>query len=154
VEIERKFLVADLPADLERYDSSAVRQGYLAVESDGTEVRVRDRDGAATLTVKKGRGVVRTEEEIDIGSDEFDRLWPLTDGRRVEKRRHLIPAAAGLTIELDVYAGHLESLATAEVEFGSEADSRDFAPPDWFGRELTGDARFSNQRLAVDGIPG
>lgn len=154
MEIERKFLVADLPADLERYDSSAVRQGYLAVESDGTEVRVRDRDGAATLTVKKGRGVVRTEEEIDIGSDEFDRLWPLTDGRRVEKRRHLIPAAAGLTIELDVYAGHLESLATAEVECGSEADSRDFAPPDWFGRELTGDARFSNQRLAVDGIPG
>jgi len=131
-----------------------VRQGYLAVESDGTEVRVRDRDGAATLTVKKGRGVVRTEEEIDIGSDEFDRLWPLTDGRRVEKRRHLIPAAAGLTIELDVYAGHLESLATAEVECGSEADSRDSAPPDWFGRELTGDARFSNQRLAVDGIPG
>lgn len=131
-----------------------MRQGYLAVESDGTEVRVRDRDGAATLTVKKGRGVVRTEEEIDIGSDEFDRLWPLTDGRRVEKRRHLIPAAAGLTIELDVYAGHLESLATAEVECGSEADSRDFAPPDWFGRELTGDARFSNQRLAVDGIPG
>jgi adenylate cyclase len=130
-----------------------VRQGYLAVESDGTEVRVRDRDGAATLTVKKGRGVVRTEEEIDIGSDEFDRLWPLTDGRRVEKRRHLIPAAAGLTIELDVYAGHLESLATAEVEFGSEADSRDFAPPDWFGRELTATHASATSASPSTGFP-
>jgi CYTH domain-containing protein len=154
VEIERKFLVPDLPAALERYDASDVRQGYLAVEDDGTEVRLRDRDGTATLTVKKGRGEVRSEEEIEIGSGDFDRLWPLTDGRRVEKRRHLIPAGGDLTIELDVYAGDLHGLATAEVEFGSEADSREFEPPDWFGRELTGDARFSNQRLAVDGIPG
>ena len=154
MEIERKFLVTDLPADLDRYDASDVRQGYLAVEDDGTEVRLRDRDGTTTLTVKKGRGHVRSEEEIVIGSDEFDRLWPLTDGRRVEKRRHLIPAGGDVTIELDVYAGDLEGLATAEVEFDSEAASREWKPPDWFGRELTGDARFSNQRLAVDGIPG
>ena len=154
MEIERKFLVPDLPADLDTYDASDVRQGYLAVEDDGTEVRVRDRDGAATLTVKKGRGGVRSEAEIEIGSGEFDRLWPLTDGRRVEKRRHLIPAGDGLTIELDVYSGALDGLVTAEVEFADEAASREFEPPGWFGRELTGDGRFSNQRLAIDGIPG
>jgi CYTH domain-containing protein len=153
VEIERKFLLSGPPEDRDRFASSEIHQGYLAVAEDGTEVRVRERGGEATLTIKKGRGEVRTEEEIDLDPDEFARLWPLTEGRRVEKRRYLIPVGAGHTAELDVYEGDLAGLVTAEVEFGSEADAGAFEPPGWFGTEVTGDVRFNNQRLAVDGIP-
>jgi adenylate cyclase len=152
-EIERKFLVAVLPADLERCESSDIRQGYLAIAEDDTEVRVRDRGGRATLTVKRGRGRVRAEEEIELDAEAFAKLWPLTEGRRIEKRRHLIPVGADLTIELDVYSGALAGLATAEVEFPSETAADAFEPPAWLGPELTGDPRFSNQRLAVEGIP-
>jgi CYTH domain-containing protein len=151
-EIERKFLVPEPPDDLRRWPSTRIEQGYLAVGDDGTEVRVRRRDGKATLTVKGGRGRSRAEEEIGIDAERFERLWPLTDGRRLEKTRYVIPAA-DLELEVDVYAGALAGLTVAEVEFAGEDEANAFEPPDWFGREVTDDPRFKNQRLACDGAP-
>jgi adenylate cyclase len=154
VEIERKFLVPAPPDDLDRHPSSAIEQGYLAIDPDGTEVRIRRRDGAAVLTVKSGGSLARVEEELALDDGAFERLWPLTAGRRIEKVRHLIRAEApGLVIELDVYGGDLAGLVVAEVEFASEADAGAFAAPAWLGPDVTGDARFKNQRLAVDGRP-
>jgi adenylate cyclase len=154
IEIERKFLVAEPPSDLARWPSSAIEQGYLAVADDRTEVRVRRRDGrAAVLTVKSGGGRQRVEEEIDIEPERFERLWPLTVGRQIEKTRYEIPADDGAVIELDVYAGDLDGLVVAEVEFESDEKADAFEPPPWFGREVTDDPRYKNQRLACDGAP-
>jgi len=114
---------------------------------------VRRRDDSASLTVKSGRGRVRVEEEMAIEADRFERLWPLTEGRRIEKTRYEIPAGDALTIELDVYAGDLDGLVTAEVEFASEDAAEAFAAPSWLGPDVTDDARYKNQRLAVDGAP-
>ena len=52
-----------------------------------------------------------------------------------------------------MYEGELAGLAVVEVEFSSGEEAGDFAPPGWFGRELTGDARYSNASLALDGRP-
>jgi adenylate cyclase len=153
VEIERKFLVPAPPADLGRHPASEIRQGYVAIESDGTEVRVRRRDGAAVLTVKRGGGRTRIEEEVALDADAFDRLWPLTEGRRIEKTRHLVPAPGGHVIEVDVYAGDLAGLVVAEVEFAGEADADAFVLPAWLGPEVTDDDRYKNRRLALDGAP-
>jgi adenylate cyclase len=153
IEIERKFVVAEPPGDLDRRPSTAIEQGYLAIADDGTEVRVRRRAGAATLTVKSGSSRTRVEEELEIEPERFERLWPLTEGRRIEKTRYEIDADGGLTIELDVYAGALEGLVVAEVEFASEDDADAFSPPSWMEREVTDDARYKNQRLACDGLP-
>ena len=153
MEIERKFLVDAPPDGLDRHPASAIDQGYLAIEPGGVEVRVRRRDAKAVLTVKAGTGRTRAEEEIAIDADAFERLWPLTEGRRVEKVRHLIPAGDGLTIELDVYGGDLAGLVVAEVEFPDEAAADAFAPPPWIGAEVTDDERYKNHRLAVDGRP-
>jgi adenylate cyclase len=103
--------------------------------------------------VKSGSGRVRVEEEIEIEPERFERLWPLTEGRRIEKRRFEIAAGGGLTIELDVYAGDLAGLKVAEVEFPSSGDADAFTPPPWFGREVTDDPRYKNQRLACAGAP-
>ena len=97
-------------------------------------MRVRRRGGRAWLTVKSGAGRVRVEEEIEIEPDRFERLWPLTEGLRIEKTRYEIDADDGLVIELDVYTGDLEGLVVAEVEFDSEEAAEAFAPPDWLGR--------------------
>ena len=154
MEIERKFLVAEPPPDLDRHPASAIDQGYLAVHADGTEVRLRRRDGAAVLTVKSGGALVRVEEEIALDPGTFERLWPLTEGRRLVKVRHLLPAPApGVVIELDVYGGALAGLVLAEAEFETEAAAAAFEPPAWLGRDVTADARFKNQRLALDGAP-
>ncbi len=58
-----------------------------------------------------------------------------------------------MTIEVDVYAGELQGLVVAEIEFDSENASEDFAAPEWLGRELTGERAFDNDRLAEDGLP-
>jgi adenylate cyclase len=151
VEIERKFLLTRPPEQLPAGES--IEQGYLAIAPDGVEVRVRRRAGRSTLTVKSGPAHVRVEEELDIDDRRFEALWALTEGRRIAKTRHLVPLGGGVTAEVDVYEDALAGLLTAEIEFGSTAASAAFAPPDWLGLEVTGDARYANQSLALAGAP-
>jgi adenylate cyclase len=152
VEIERKFVVDGPPPELSAVPSERIQQGYLAVDSAGVEVRIRRRDGRATLTVKQGSGLVRGEEEVEIGRRRFDRLWPVTEGRRIVKARHVLPVD-GVRLEVDVYGGDLSGLVVAEVEFESVEASEAFVPPEWLGREVTGDDRYANRTLAVEGWP-
>jgi CYTH domain-containing protein/CHAD domain-containing protein len=152
IEIERKFLVADLPGDLERYPSQRIVQGYVVI-GDQTEVRARRSGERTSLTIKTGSGRIRGELEIAVDEDQFARLWDLTEDRTVEKRRNAIPAGEGHTIELDRYEGVLDGLTTAEIEFASEAEADAFEPPPWLGPEITEDPRYKNQRLAGDGAP-
>lgn len=151
MEVERKFLVAALP-DLAGVPRTAIRQGYVAVAAGGDEVRVRDRDGSCTLTVKHGSGLVREEAEVPISPALFAELWALTDGRRVEKVRHLVPLD-DVTAELDVFGGALEGLVTVEVEFPAAAAATAWLPPAWFGADVTGDDGYRNQVLATATAP-
>jgi adenylate cyclase len=153
LEIERKFLVERIPSDLSDYPSARIEQGYLAITADGVEVRIRSYGGQAVLTVKSDGAQKRLEEEIDIDERRFRSLWPLTEGRRISKRRYLIGAESGATIELDVYDGALTGLVTAEVEFDSPAGAAAFTPPAWLGREVTDEPGYKNKRLALDGLP-
>jgi adenylate cyclase len=153
-EIERKWLVDEPPGDLSEFPSRQLDQGYLAIDPDGTEVRVRRSDDEAVMTIKQGAGRTRAEEEFAIPADRFERLWPLTAGRRVQKRRYRIPGSDGLTFELDRYGGELEGLSVVEVEFPDEQLASSFTAPVWFGREVTDDPRYKNQNLAQsDGPP-
>ena len=153
LEIERKWLVADPPADALAVAGDQIRQGYLAIAGDGTEVRLRRRGERCFLTVKSAGGLVRGEREVEISPEQFDALWPATDGRRLEKLRRVLDAGGGARIELDVYAGTLSGLVVAEVEFADRDAAARFDSPGWFGREVTGEAAYKNQRLAVDGLP-
>jgi adenylate cyclase len=155
VEIERKFRVERLPhGELEAASRTNIVQGYLVVGADGAEARVRRRDGAGTLTVKRGRGLARGEAEVALSDEQFDSLWPLTEGRRIEKTRYELPLDRGLVAEVDVYAGALAGLVVVEVEFGGEAEAAAFDAPAWFGPEVTDDDAYKNRSLAVDGRPG
>jgi adenylate cyclase len=149
-EVERKFLVSAMPPDAG--SGTPIIQGYLPLTSDEAELRVRKKGDSTVLTVKRGRGLDRGEDEVEISAEAFDALWPLTEGRRIEKRRHEIPHAS-VTIELDEFGGDLEGLLLAEVEFDSREDSKRFEPPDWFEREVTEDSAYSNRALADRGWP-
>jgi adenylate cyclase len=153
VEIERKFLVERVPQDLDAHPSAQIDQGYLAITDDGLEVRLRRYGDQSFLTIKSGGGEVRLEEEIEIDERRFRSLWPLTEGRRISKRRYLLPTDSGAPIELDVYDGALNGLVTAEVEFDSSAAAAAFTSPPWLGRDVTDEPRYKNRRLALDGLP-
>jgi adenylate cyclase len=150
MEIERKFLLAEAPRDAGGA-SARLRQGYLAA-GPGGEARVRDADGALTLTVKSGSGMERHEAEVPLMPEQFAALWPATEGRRIQKRRTLVPLD-GLIAEVDEYEGGLAGLLVVEVEFASLEEARAFTPPEWFGREVTDDAAYKNASLALEGRP-
>jgi adenylate cyclase len=150
VEVERKFLVHD-PPELDETDADEIEQGYLAIGAEG-EVRLRRKGERLVLTAKRGAGLSRLEAEVELDRDRFDELWPLTEGRRLHKRRHVVPHGV-LEIEVDVYDGDLEGLVVAEIEFPSEDQARRFDPPDWLAEEVTGDRRYLNETLATEGAP-
>lgn len=150
-EIERKFLLAEEPPGLANARKFAIQQGYLTNGSK-REIRIRRRNKDCFFTVKDGAGLNRGETEIPITPAQFDLLWPLTAGRRVEKVRHLIPWT-NLTVEVDVYNGALASLRVAEIEFSSEAESETFTKPSFLGPEITGRPEYSNASLASQGLP-
>jgi CYTH domain-containing protein len=151
-EIERKLLVDAVP-ELDGWDARRLEQGYLAI-NDEAEIRIRRADGGdARLTVKSAPGLSRVEEELALDADAFERLWPLTDGRRLVKVRHTREVEPGVVMELDVYEGALAGLVTLEVEFASEDAANAWTPPPWAGREVTGDTAYANQTLAVRGAP-
>ena len=150
-EVERKWLVTELP-DLGRLRGKDVIQGYIAVTSDGTEVRVRQKGDKYFQTIKSDGGLVRGEIEIELTKAQYDDLWQATAGRRLEKTRYEI-GLNGAKIELDVYKGALTGLIVAEVEFPSVRDSEKFSQPAWFGQEVTEDKRYKNKNLALNGFP-
>jgi adenylate cyclase len=153
MEIERKFLVLEMPPESMQAPSAQIEQGYLVIGADGSEARVRRTDGVGTLTVKTGKGMTRGEYEIELSDPQFETLWPASEGRRLVKTRYRIDGGDGLTIELDVYVGSLEGLMVAEVEFPDEPAAAAFRPPPWFGAEVTDEDSYKNRRLATDGRP-
>ena len=148
-EIERKFLVKRLPPEISRSRRFQIAQGYLANEAGGRHVRLRKKGRTASLTFKVGRGAHREEREIKLSPKQFAALWPATAGRRLRKSRYEIPWK-NLLIEIDIYRGRHAGLVVAEVEFPDRATCRKFKPPPWFGREVTGEKRYSNVWLAAE----
>lgn len=146
-EIERKFLVRKLPADLASCRRSEISQGYLVSLDDGLQVRLRKSGERYSLTYKRGLGNVREEREVELSAEQFAALWPATEGKRLIKKRYEIPLG-DLVVEIDVYGGRHEGLVVAEVEFDDEESARKFQQPDWLGDDVTGDPRYSNQLLA------
>jgi adenylate cyclase len=146
-EIERKFLIKRLPVKILRSRHFPIAQGYLANEPRGRHVRLRRKGKSRYLTFKVGRGSSREEREIRLSEIQFAMLWPATRGRRLRKTRYEIPWK-NLKIEVDIYHGSSDGLIVAEVEFPNHASCRRFKPPRWFGREITGEKRYSNVRLA------
>jgi CYTH domain-containing protein len=147
VERERKYLLAEAPAF--SGSGTRLRQGYLAIDGS-VSVRVREAgEAGCTLTVKAGRGAVRTELEWPLTDEQFDAAWDQTGGRRIHKTRHRVPLDEH-TIEVDVFHDDLEGLLLAEVEFESDDALAAFEPPAWFGPEVTDDEGYTNASLAAN----
>ena len=145
MEIERKYLVRQLPEHLNSYKQQKIAQGYLNVNP---VVRIRRSNDDYYLTYK-GRGLmVREEYNLPLNAESFRHMSEKIDGLLIEKTRYLIPLENGLTAELDVFEGKLAPLTLVEVEFDSVEAANTFIAPDWFGEDVTNDGRYQNSRLS------
>lgn len=145
MEIERKYLIKELPEHLDSYPARELEQGYLCT---APVVRIRKDNDTYELTYK-GKGLlVREEYNLPLTRESYEHLRTKIDGRLISKTRYMLPLADSLTIELDVFHGDLAPLILAEVEFPSEALAHDFIPPAWFGEDVTFSAKYHNSNLS------
>lgn len=153
LEIERKFLVCNVQACLDKATASfAIFQGYLSVDPART-VRLRTQNTTAFLTIKgasSSDGTTRVEWEKAISLDEANILLPLCLPGSIQKTRYHVPFNESL-FEVDVFEESLSGLVLAEIELKSAAQK--IKLPDWIGKEVTGDKRYYNSHLAQHGMP-
>lgn len=148
MEIERKFLVSDVP-DLSLYEYKDIEQVYVLTEP---VIRARKKNSDYILTVKGQGKMVREEFELPLSSEAYDKLKEKAEGVVITKRRYLIPYDKYM-IELDIFSGELDGLVMAEVEFEKEEDARDFAAPKWFAEDVTEDSSYHNSNMSRGVIP-
>jgi CHAD domain-containing protein/CYTH domain-containing protein len=161
LEIERKYLLRGMP-DIERLAREEalevialeIDQGWLPGERLRERLRRTRRAEGVTYErcMKLGSGVERIEVEEAIHESLFEALWPLTEGRRIHKRRYCV-RDAGRLWEIDQFLDL--PLVLAEVELEDKAVQPEL--PMWLGRlvarEVTDDSRYTNWRLAQKKAP-
>jgi len=146
MEIERKFLIKNIPENLDSYAFHLIEQGYLCTDP---VVRVRRQDDDYFLTCK-GKGLLAREEyNLPLTRSGYEHLIKKADGNIIKKKRYLIPIEdTDLTIELDIFDKPFAPLIMAEVEFSSVEDANAFIAPDWFGEDVTNDPAYHNSNMS------
>ena len=172
-EFERKFFLDALP-DIVAAEAAptAIVQSYL-LSDDGYALRVRVQGPGAGLTVAD-----LAELPVDAVADRIDfaamtAKGPHVGGTRYEAERELDPAVAlelvrrgGSVVAklrhsvwlgadgwvIDEFAGPNAPLVVAECERGGPVV--DLVIPDFCRTEVTADARFGNEHLAVEPYEG
>ena len=150
LEIERKYLLSALP-QFPRVDTVLeIDQGYIPGETLIERLRrERHPDGAVKYyrTIKLGSGVQRIEVEDETDRATFEHLWMLTDGRRLTKRRYLVPNGDDVW-EVDEFTDRELVLAELEID---HVDAR-IDIPAWLEkvlvREVTDEKAYTNRSLA------
>lgn len=145
MEIERKYLIKNLPENLAQYPCKHIEQGYL---NTAPVVRIRRSNDKYTLTYKGEGLMVREEYNLPLTAEAFAHLKEKIDGILIKKCRYMIPYAAKYTIELDIFEGELAPLILAEVEFETEEEANTFIPPQWFGEDVTFSTKYHNSTLS------
>ncbi|RFC00154.1 adenylate cyclase [Rhizobium leguminosarum bv. trifolii] len=145
-EIERKSLVRNDGWRRCASISHVLQQAYLSLDENAVRVRLID-GRSAWLTIKfRTSALAKDEFEYEIPVEEARDLLLHATGCVIEKTRYQV-LHEGRNWDADVFAGAYEGLTLAEIEMASEDDLP--ALPQWLGREVTGNKRYSNRVMAA-----
>ena len=152
-EIERKFLVTKNPwTTTTGYVD--IMQGYL--NNDGhVIVRVRwqtmlndPSKHQGFITIKGNHsGITRDEYEYEIPGSEAAKILNTLANSMLVKRRWYIPHA-GHVWHVDQFGSTNTGLVIAEIELSAEQEI--WLQPEWCGKEVSHDMRYSNYNLSVN----
>lgn len=159
MEIERKFLVGELPGNLSSYQCLVIEQAYLCTEP---VVRIRRQNEDYYLTYKGGGLMAREEYNLPLNKEAYEHLLTKADGNIISKKRYLIPIASpvfrndyavpkkhvDLKVELDIFEPPFAPLILAEVEFPDEEMALAFIPPAWLYKDVTDDPKYHNSNMS------
>lgn len=148
-EIERRFVLRRVPATARAFALHEIEQGWLPGTRLVERIRPLRQPGLPVTfhTRKWATGSATTPTEGEVDETLFEEIWPLTAGRRVLKRRHVVPDY-GLRWEIDQFLDR--DLVIADVAI-PERDTP-VVLPEWLRpyivREVTGESEYAGPALA------
>lgn len=152
MEIERKYTIKELPANLDSYPCHLIEQAYLNTKP---VVRIRKEDDDYYLTYKGSGMMAREEYNLPLNEESYYHLREKADGIVITKKRYILPLTDfqpdnqdNLFIELDIFEGKLAPLIIAEIEFPTEEMANSFIPPEIFAEDVTFDPKYHNSNLS------
>ena len=159
MEIERKFLIKELPENLSSYKCLVIEQAYLCTEP---VVRIRRQDEDYYLTYKGGGLMSREEYNLPLTEKAYEHLLTKADGNIISKKRYLIPISnpvfrndytvpkknVDLKIELDIFDPHFAPLILTEEELSDKEMALAFIPPPSLCKDVTDNPKYHNSNMS------
>jgi CHAD domain-containing protein/CYTH domain-containing protein len=139
----RRFLLESLPEQVRRRTPRVVREGFLPGK------RIRERvQSVRTGRSTRYRRIVEVEGglplEENISRADFEKLWRMSDGRRLERLRY--PVRDGDRLWL------IDSLPAHGLAFAETAGNDDLPVPEWLEplvvEEVTSSKKYAAEKLA------
>lgn len=157
LEIERKFLIKEIPNDLKNCEKQEILQWYF--KQNNKNIRIRKTTSykkwrkytTYTMTKKQWSGLVRQENERNLSEKQFWDYREFAKSYQIKKTRYLYPYKKHI-IEINQFHDNLDGLRMTEVEFWSEKESQKFISPIRFDIEVTEKKEANNSYMAVHGL--
>ena len=154
LEIEKKYMVKQLPENLNNYEHMTIEQSYL--NKGGAPIRLRKfiMNGQIKCIFSKKARVEEgsfecIENNIELPENIYDELLKAKEGRTIIKTRYKIPLQDGLYVDLDLFHDFFEGVCIAEIEYKSVEQAKSYSVPKWLGNELTSSEKLANGYMAT-----
>lgn len=144
MEIERKFLVKELP-DLSGIKPIRYERYYLNKEDRLVE-RIQKKGDRYELETKKTISHLEHDKQKRyISQEEFESLRKGRESEGINRDGYAVSFAPDISIK--VYHDRFEGLVRAEVEFDSKEEAEAYLPERWMGTEITTSPLGADARL-------
>jgi CYTH domain-containing protein len=146
----RRFLLIPSLARLIRRERGGLRhvEGFFPEQPDRSSwVHLEEDRGLLILKTVGPHGDVEDQTEIPVAHAHA--LLDVCDGE-VDYTRIVLPIGEGHALVDEIIQPRVLHLVT--MEFDIEEEAREFRPLGWFGPEVTGDRRYTNQSIALRGL--
>lgn len=149
IELERRFLISEIPDDFIDPKEERVVDHYIPISSDHCQVRIRCQGEKREFTKKSpvNEDDLSTMMEINVplSKEEYDALMQVP-GRTVSKFRIRTLVQCAIA-EFGRFEDELEGLKLLDIEFQNEQDMKRFKTPSYIVAEVTNDKRFAGGEL-------
>lgn len=150
IELEKTFLLKNIPENLKNYKSKEVLDIYIPRSAEHPILRIRKNGDVFELTkkapVNKNDASEQSEETIILTKEEY-LYFSTLEGKRVRKVRYYYPVDNKIA-EIDIFLDDLEGLALVDVEFNSVKEKQSFIMPDFCLVDVTQEKAFAGGILA------
>ncbi len=150
IELERTFLLKNIPPDMEKCESIEIIDIYIPRTANHPVLRIRKKGDVFEITkkepVKKNDVSEQYEKTIPLSEEEFNELAQIK-GKRLRKKRYFYPFQRKIA-EIDIYLDDLEGLGLADIEFNNKKEKDKFQIPDFCLVDITQEKFIAGGMLA------